>query len=191
MKLLTGFCSILIFACCQLVYAETKINSNLESKVFLNYTQEELDRNYTQTVWAPNFKQIMERMNYRSELTIKTLGEPESYQYDKFSTHKIDFYKAENKNAPLMIFIHGGAWKSGSAKEYSYVANPFIANNINVAIIDFDDVTKVGLNGMIEQIRNSIKWIYVNSDKLSINKKQNLHSWALIGSTLRWSTFDN
>ncbi|AZC00813.1 hypothetical protein DKE52_013420 [Acinetobacter pittii] len=88
MKLLTGFCSILIFACCQLVYAETKINSNLESKVFLNYTQEELDRNYTQTVWAPNFKQIMERMNYRSELTIKTLGEPESYQYDKFSTHK-------------------------------------------------------------------------------------------------------
>ncbi|WP_416040468.1 alpha/beta hydrolase [Acinetobacter lactucae] len=172
MKLLTGFCSILIFAYCQSVSAETKINSNLESKVFLNYTQEELDRNYTQTVWASNFKQIMERMNYRSEFTIKTLGEPESYQYDKFPTHKIDFYKAENKNAPLMIFIHGGAWKSGRAKEYAYIANPFIANNINVAIIDFDDVIKVGLNGMIEQIRNSIKWIYINSAKLSINKNK-------------------
>lgn len=172
MKVLTSFCSILIFAYSQLGSAETKINSNLESKVFLNYTQDELDRNYMQTVWAPNFKQIMERMNYRSELTLKTLGEPESYQYDQFPTHKIDFYKAENNNAPLMVFIHGGAWKSGSAKEYSYIANPFIANNINVAIIDFDDVTKVGLNGMIEQIRNSIKWIYVNSDKLSINKNK-------------------
>jgi len=172
MKFLTGFYLILIFTYCQAILADTNTNSNFETKVFLNYTQEELDKNYTQTAWAPNFKQIMERIDYRSELTIKTLGEPESYQYDKFPDHKIDFFKAQNRDAPLVIFIHGGAWKSGSAKEYSFIANPFIASNINVAIIDFDDVTKVGLSGMIEQIRNSIKWIYNNSSKLSINKNK-------------------
>ncbi|WP_288409831.1 alpha/beta hydrolase [Acinetobacter soli] len=169
-KLVKVISSILLITCSNSVLAEKSGEDNTHAKVFLNYTQSELDKNYTQTEWAPNAKQIMDRVSYRSDLTRKSLGNPKIFQYGASANEKLDFYKSSSKNAPLLVFIHGGAWKSGNAKDYDFIANPFLANGISVAILDFDDVTKVGLDGMVKQIRTSLKWIYNNSYSLKINK---------------------
>lgn len=148
------------------------LTQDSEKIVFLSYTQEELDKNYTQTSWALNSKQIIDRMKKRSTEfrdEVKTFSE---LSYGKSSIERFAFFKAKRKNAPLVIFIHGGAWKSGKAEDYSYVAKPFIDNNINVAILDFDSVEKNGLEGMMSQIITATKWIYNNSNKLKINKEK-------------------
>jgi len=39
---------------------------------------------------------------------------------------KLDIYKTRRLNAPINIFIHGGAWRNGQAKDSAFLAEMFI-----------------------------------------------------------------
>ncbi|CAM5472283.1 hypothetical protein [Eoetvoesiella caeni] len=48
--------------------AATMAQTPKDAPVFMNYTQAQLDHNYTQGEWAPNIKQILQRYDMRSEV---------------------------------------------------------------------------------------------------------------------------
>ena len=137
--------------------------------VFLDYTQAELDRNYDQAAWAPNIRQILARYDWKSALTRDRLGEPERFSYGESEVEGFDFFRAEAEGAPLHIFIHGGAWRAGSAESYHFPAEMFVDSGISYAALDFGAVQDIGLDGMIGQIRDAIAWIHDNSADLGID----------------------
>ncbi|QIM47841.1 alpha/beta hydrolase [Pusillimonas sp. DMV24BSW_D] len=139
-------------------------------KVFLNYTQAELDKNYNQGEWAPNIRQILQRYGARSETARERLGNPEKLSYGDSEVETFDLFRAENEKAPLHVFIHGGAWRAGKAAGYHFPAQMFLDNGISYAALDFGYVQDIGLDGMAEQLRNAIAWMYKNADKLGIDK---------------------
>jgi arylformamidase len=52
---------------------EARMAAREEPRVFLNYTQEELDRNFNQRVWASNAQAVIARYGERSFETRKRL----------------------------------------------------------------------------------------------------------------------
>ena len=68
---------------------------------------------------------------------------------------------------PVAIFVHGGAWRTGSASDYSFVAEPFVRAGGNLVVLDFVTVDDSGgsLFPMVEQVRRAIGWVYRNADK--------------------------
>lgn len=134
--------------------------ASTDSKVYLNYSQKELNDQYNQLVWAPNQDQILDRYQERSNYAIKELGMPLVYKYGNKEIEKFRLFKTEMNKAPLVIFIHGGAWRGGYAHNYDFPANVFVNNNINYIALDFSTVQEVGLDGMSNQIRNAIAYIY-------------------------------
>ncbi len=52
--------------------------------------------------------------------------------------HKLDLYLPENvKNGPVILWIHGGAWASGSRKQESLIAKQFADRGIAVAVMSY------------------------------------------------------
>ena len=49
-------------------------------------------------------------------------------------------YPAKAPNAPIFVFVHGGAWRSGVAKDYAYPAEIFVNAGANYIALDFIDV---------------------------------------------------
>lgn len=140
-----------------------------EPVVFMNYTQAQLDHNYSQGEWAPNIKQILGRYNWRSDITRQVLGQPQRVAYGSSKVEGFDLFRAKNKKAPLEVFIHGGAWKAGSASSYAFPAQMFVAKGVSYASLDFGKVQDIGLDGMIGQVREAIAYIYKHANELGID----------------------
>jgi arylformamidase len=105
--------------------------------VWLNLDQAELDAAYDQSVWAPNSQQIQNRYATNSNDVRTRLSPPQRYAYGATPIEELDVYRAERHNAPINIFIHGGAWRSGLAKDYAFPAELFVHAGVHFVVLDF------------------------------------------------------
>lgn len=134
-------------------------------KVFLDYDQAELDAAYTQAAYAPNSVQVQERYRVNSDLTRARLGEPIRSAYGPTEIERLDIYRAKGEKSAVQIFIHGGAWRSSSARSSAFPAEMFIAAGAHYIAADFVAVQNAGgsLNVMAEQVRRAIAWVRENA----------------------------
>src|SRR5215475_5706779 len=91
-------------------------------RVWLDMDQKELDDAYDQSVYAPNRDQLNRRRASESELVRSRLGRPMRVAYGTTPHEMLDIYPARNGNAPIAVFVHGGAWRGGQAKNSAYGA---------------------------------------------------------------------
>src|SRR5262245_50721980 len=132
--------------------------------VWLDMDQRELDDAYDQEVYAPNRAQIVERRFANSERTRSILGAPERVAYGQSEIEKLDIFRTAQPNAPVNIFIHGGAWRRNQAADYAVQAELFVRAGAHHVILDFINVDEAGgsLFPMAEQARRAIAWVYRN-----------------------------
>jgi arylformamidase len=133
--------------------------------VFLDYDQAELDAAYDQAAYAPNREQLIKRRIRDGELARDRIGEPERVAYGSDEIERLDIYRARRKLAPVFIFIHRGAWRSGRSKEFAALAEMFLAAGAHYVVPDFAWVQDVGGNLMVlaDQVCRAAAWVYQNA----------------------------
>lgn len=143
-------------------------------KVFLDYDQEALDRAYDQAAYAPNRDQLLARLAHTSELARRRLGAPERFAYGDAPIEGLDLYRCKAPRAPINVFIHGGAWRAGMAKDYAFPAEVLLRAGAHYAALDFNNVTETGgdLLPMAEQVRRAIAWVCKNAERLGADPKR-------------------
>jgi arylformamidase len=105
--------------------------------VFLDYDQAALDRAYDQAAYAPNREQLIKRRVRDSELARRRIDEPERVAYGAAEIERLDIYGAARASAPIFVFIHGGAWRSGRSKDFATPAEMFLAAGAHYVVPDF------------------------------------------------------
>jgi arylformamidase len=135
--------------------------------VWLDMDQQALDDAYDQIVYAPNRDQIGKRRIANSEKARAVLGLPERVAYGPSEIEKLDIYRAKAANAPVNIFIHGGAWRANRGADYAFLAEPFVKAGAHYVILDFTNVDDAGgsLFPMVEQVRRAVAWVYRNASR--------------------------
>ena len=133
--------------------------------VWLGMDQKELDDAYDQSVYAPNQRQVVQRYATNSEAARGRLGPPKRLGYGSTSIEGFDLYATTQPNAPIHVFIHGGAWRRGLAKDAAYPAELFVHAGAHYVALDFNNVdeTKGDLMPMAQQVRSAVAWIYKNA----------------------------
>jgi len=134
-------------------------------RVWLDMDQKELDDAYDQTVYAPNQKLLALRRAAASKATLARLGEPMRLAYGPTEIEKLDIYKTARPNAPVNVYIHGGAWRNGQAKDFAFPAEVFINAGAHFVVVDFVQITESGgdLMPMVGQVRSALAWVYKNA----------------------------
>ena len=137
------------------------------SKVFLDYDQAALDAAYDQAAYAPNRDQILARFAHTSELTRKRIGAPERLAYGEKPIEGLDLYRTKKADAPFLVFVHGGAWRAGMARDYAFAAETLVNAGANFAVLDFNNVleTNGDLAPMAEQVQRGIGWVLNHCSK--------------------------
>src|SRR3974390_3466685 len=108
--------------------------------VWLDMDQQALDDAYDQLVYAPNRDQVGKRRIVNSERTRTVLGTLRRVAYGPSDIEKLDIYRAARANAPVNIFVHGGAWRANRAADYAFLAEPFVNAGAHYVILDFTNV---------------------------------------------------
>jgi len=134
-------------------------------KVWLDMDQAELDAAYDQSVYAPNLQQIVGRYATNSEAVRARLGAPRRYAYGPTPIEALDVYAAKRPNAPINVFIHGGAWRTSVAKDNAFAAELFVNAGAHYVVPDFAWVQDVGgsLLPMADQVRRAVAWVHRNA----------------------------
>jgi arylformamidase len=133
--------------------------------VFMDYDQLDLDASYDQVYYEPLIAQVSQRLSSNSDLTRARIGAPQRAAYGPTEVEKLDIYRTNRPNAPVFVFIHGGNWLVGSAKQYGYPAEMFINAGAHYVALDFIAIKEAGgdLGVMAAQVRRGIAWIYKNA----------------------------
>lgn len=134
------------------------------TRVFLDYDQKALDDAYDQSVYAANREQLLARFARSSEIARKRLGAPQRLAYGTGKNDKCDFFQCKKPDAPVNVFIHGGAWRGGEAKNYAFPAEMLVRAGAHYVALDFDNVIEAegSLFVMADQVRRALAWIFLN-----------------------------
>jgi arylformamidase len=135
--------------------------------IWLNMDQQELDDAYDQAVYAPNREQIAKRRLANSAAARGRLGAPLRVAYGPTPIEALDVYRTTKPNAPVAIFVHGGAWRNGEASEFTFLAEPFVHAGAHFVVLDFTNVDNAGgsLFPMVEQVCRAVGYVYRNAEK--------------------------
>jgi arylformamidase len=132
-------------------------------KVFRDYDQAALDRAYDQPAWAPNMQQVLRRRALASDAARARIGEPKTFAYGVTPIETLDLYATGRPHAPIAVFLHGGAWRGGHARDAAYAAETFVHAGAHYVVPEFATVMDVGLDGMVAQVRRAVAWLTTNA----------------------------
>jgi arylformamidase len=133
--------------------------------IWLDMDQKQLDDAYDQAAYAPNREQVLKRIALNSAAVRTRLGEPKRFAYGATPIEALDLYPTKQPNAPINVFIHGGAWRGGMARDSAGPAEMFVNAGAHFAVLDFINVIEAGgsLMPMAEQVRRGVAWAYKNA----------------------------
>ena len=133
--------------------------------VWLDMDQKALDDAYDQAVYAPNRDQVHKRNQFNSDRVRARLGAPKRLAYGSKKLEQLDLFATDKPNAPINIFVHGGAWRERTVKDYAFLAEMMVKSGAHWIGLDFDGVE--GTNGnllpMADQVRRAVAWVYNNA----------------------------
>jgi arylformamidase len=131
--------------------------------IFLDYSQEQLDKAYDQASWAPEMVQLEAADGTRSARVRKEMP-PLTRRYGPGEADLIDiFTPADARDVPILVFIHGGAWTRNSRLDVSLAAPTLVGRRAAYAVPDFGSLKTLRLPDMIENCRRALEWVFRNA----------------------------
>ena len=83
--------------------------------------------------------------------------------YGELARQRLDVYRPRNsRNAPVVIFIHGGRWREGSRDEYRLLANTLTRRGMVVVIPDIRLFPEAAFPVWIEDAAAAVRWTRAN-----------------------------
>jgi arylformamidase len=136
---------------------------NDRTTVFLDYTQAELDQAYDQLVWAPHRDAIQAEIRRECE-AVRQKTPPRTERYGPSDMQQLDIFAPPNASgAPVLVYLHGGAWLRGARVDTVYPAPAVTGRGAALVVPDFDNVSAVSLPGMVAQCREAVDWTVRNA----------------------------
>ncbi len=116
-------------------------------------------------LYAPQMRRTVKRLESLSEEVRSRLGTPLRRSYGPSPIERLDVYPAARPDAPVFVFVHGGAWREGEAGNYAFPAELFVNAGAHYVVLDFIGLKEAGgdLRIMAEQVRRGIAWVYRNA----------------------------
>lgn len=152
--------------------------------VFLDYTQEELDRAYDQGVWAGNMDD--ELAAWRAAIAPARAAVPHyaEHAYGDGPAERLDLYAGTQTNAPIHIHVHGGAWRARSKADGAVLAPAMVAAGMHFVIPDFDLLPAVRMPDMVDQLARALAHVHANAARFGGDPERILLSGHSSGAHL-------
>jgi len=131
----------------------------------MRYTAEFCNREYNNRALVPEYPQHLERWARSAQRARSPGAGLLDLPYGGSPNERLDLFPARGEGGPLLVFIHGGYWRSLSKSEFSWVAPPFAERGVNVALIDYDLAPAVPVQTIVLQVLRALEWLWRTSER--------------------------
>jgi arylformamidase len=158
----------------------------------------DLEANYNIAAARGGLDEVMQRWSALSAAFREQADANLDCAYGEGDRERIDIFRSGASDAPLYVYLHGGYWHRGDKAIYSFIAAPFLAAGVDVAIIGYPLCPQVSMTELVSKVRQAIDWLYHNSGQLGINRERMNLSGHSAGGHLTamavctdWPAFNN
>jgi arylformamidase len=135
-------------------------------------TNEFLDREYNPRVQISNFADFFARWKSQALMSRESLEGRLDLAYGAGPAETLDHFPAAQASSPLLIFIHGGYWRALDKSDFSWVAPPYVAAGISVAVLNYALAPRTPVPEIVRQVRRACAWIYGNAADLGCDPRR-------------------
>mmetsp|Transcript_20446 Transcript_20446/g.29679 ORF Transcript_20446/g.29679 Transcript_20446/m.29679 type:complete len:464 (-) Transcript_20446:327-1718(-) len=97
----------------------------------------------------------------------------EEISYGAHHKQKLSFFsKAETSDAPVVLFVPGGAWGSVSLSQYVLLGKSLAEHGMVVATISYRGYPDGDIDDMLDDVHNSTEYVLANCNKYGGNPKK-------------------
>ncbi|MFL6798113.1 MAG: alpha/beta hydrolase [Xanthobacteraceae bacterium] len=143
----------------------------MNEPVFLNYTQAELDLYYDQRRWHPAAQAEIERYIASSEAARGRLHH-DNHRYGPGENESLDWFPAGDAAAPVIVFVHGGAWINFTKDDFSFVAAGAVERGFHTCVLNFAGLKTVRMPEMLAQVQRGIAWVASHTQELKADARR-------------------
>ena len=136
--------------------------STNREKIWRNYDQAALDVQYNSRDTVADFASYIA---YYTELTSAakvSLPCAQNLPYGDGDAERLDIYPAAKTDAPVLVFLHGGDWRSLSKEDSGFAAPALVAAGGCFVAPDFTLVPDTRIEAMGAQLGRMLAWVWRN-----------------------------
>ena len=127
------------------------------------------DSQYNSRASIPDHLQIFERGAQRSAEARARLRCHLDIAYGASAAEKLDIFPAEGKCEALLVFIHGGYWRSRDKSDFSYLAPAFVRHGVTLALPNYGLCPAVSVEDIVKQNLLAIAWLWHYAARYGVN----------------------
>ena len=133
-------------------------------------TDPALEREYNLRIRHPERGSVYARFAAESAALRASAAGFESLRYGDSANNVIDFFRAATDTpAPIFVFIHGGYWRALDRGIFSFLARPWLARGVHVALPGYDLAPAVSVRTIALQVERAAACLLANADRLRID----------------------
>ena len=119
-----------------------------------------LDSQYNNRLRVPDFAQIVARWTESSARARETLRTHLDVAYGDAASDKLDIFPAAQSGAPVLVFVHGGYWRSLDKSDHSFIAPSFVDAGVNVVVPNYALCPAVTIDEIALQTARAVAWTW-------------------------------
>jgi arylformamidase len=126
------------------------------------FRQDELEYQYNPRVTVPEFPELAKVRSARSRKVRASAKSWLDIPYGNSPREMLDIYAGDKFGGPVLIYIHGGYWRSGSKEDNANFVPAYTERGATVALVEYDLCPQVTVTDIVRQTRASIAWVFRN-----------------------------
>lgn len=130
------------------------------------------DTEYNARGAIPDHPHIFARWAAQSARTRQSLRGETDLAFGALADERLDFFPAERHDAPLLVFIHGGWWRSLDKSDFSFIAAPFVAAGVSVALTNYTLAPAASIEQITLQQTKALAWLYRHADAYGFDRNR-------------------
>ena len=134
-------------------------------KIYLDYTQEELDQQYEHRSLVPDGDDFLARNDADSASVHAAAAHGQfDVPYGPDPDQLLDIYPAAGDGlSPVVVFFHGGRWSRGGKTSNIESLTTYNAAGVHFVSVGFTLIPDIDMDGLIGQCRDAIAWLWHNA----------------------------
>jgi arylformamidase len=136
------------------------------------------DGGYDLRAAFPDYEQYFAEWRFRSQQAREQLPCLLDVSYGDGPRERVDFFRG-TAQGPLLVFIHGGYWRSLDKSDFSFLAAPFLSHGVSLALMNYPLFPGTTMTRVVAQVRAGFQWIANNAPSLGISYSSiHLAGWS-------------
>jgi arylformamidase len=125
----------------------------------VTYTPEFVERGYNNRAAVPDHPRWLAHFIEASAEARAVLAPKRDLRYGPGPKETLDLFLPPGRPRGTFVFLHGGYWRALDKGDFSFVANPFIAQGFAVAVANYDLCPDVSIGAIVDECRRAVAWV--------------------------------